>query len=80
MGKSEAKDLPGAEAVPVEGELSRCPRCTGERGFHVAFRRSGRDVAVFAVCPSCGHRFTVGRWLVPTGEPRPLDPSIDAGP
>lgn len=70
----------GPEAVRVEGELSSCPRCEAGRGFHVAFRRDGRQLAVFLVCPSCGFRFGVGPWLAPTGEPRPYDPSIDSGP
>jgi hypothetical protein len=68
------------ESVLVEKELSDCPRCGGGRGFHVSFRRKGRALSVMLVCPSCGFRFTVGEWSVPTGEPRPFDPAIDTGP
>lgn len=67
--------------VDVGEDLSSCPQCGGEKGFHVAFRRdAARKLAVTLVCPSCGFRFAVGEWLVPTGEPRPYDPSIDSGP
>jgi predicted RNA-binding Zn-ribbon protein involved in translation (DUF1610 family) len=72
------------ERMPVEGELSSCPECGAEGGFHVAFRRVGpktdRKLAVILVCPACGHRFTVGEFLIPDGEPRPYDPSIDSAP
>ncbi len=62
-------------------ELSSCPQCGGGKGFHVAFRRvGGRKLLVMLVCSSCGYRFAVGDWTVPTGEPRPFDPSIDSGP
>ncbi len=64
----------------MEEELSSCPRCRADRGFHVAFRRRGRTLDVSLVCPACGFRFAVGEWAVPTGEPRPFDPSVDAGP
>jgi len=65
----------------VSGELSACPQCGGERGFHVAFQRvEARKLSVILVCPSCGFRFAVGDWTVPTGEPRPFDPTIDSGP
>jgi hypothetical protein len=46
----------------------------------VAFRRRGRALAVFLICPSCSDRFTTGEWTFSTGEPRPFDPEIDAGP
>lgn len=68
------------ENVRVEEELSDCPRCGAGRGFHVSFRRKGRALSVILVCPSCGFRFAVGEWSVPTGEPRPFDPAIDTGP
>ncbi len=74
-GKGEA-----AENVRVGDELSSCPRCGAERGFHVSFRRVDRTLAVVLVCPSCGFRFAVGEWLFPTGDPRPYDPKIDSGP
>ncbi|PWB67395.1 MAG: hypothetical protein C3F14_02355 [Deltaproteobacteria bacterium] len=67
-------------SVEVKEDLSDCPRCGGGRGFHVSFRRRGGSLAVILVCPSCGHRFTVGEWTIPAGEPRPFDPAIDAGP
>ena len=68
------------ESVPINEELSSCPRCGGERGFHVSFRRRDRDLDVVLVCPSCGFRFTVGEWSFPSGDPRPHDPKIDSGP
>ncbi|MGE5700103.1 MAG: hypothetical protein ACM31N_08580 [Deltaproteobacteria bacterium] len=68
------------ESVRVGDELSDCPRCGAGRGFHVSFRRKGRFLSVILVCPSCGFRFTVGEWPVPTGEARPYDPAIDTGP
>ncbi len=69
------------ERIDVKGELSACPRCGGEKGFHVAFRRAReRKLAVILVCPTCGFRFAVGEWIVSSGEPRPFDPSIDSGP
>jgi hypothetical protein len=66
--------------VEVKEDLADCPRCGGGGGFHVSFRRKGRAIAVILVCPSCGFRFTVGAWEVPSGEPRPYDPAIDSGP
>ena len=67
--------------VRVGEDLSSCPKCGAERGFHVSFlRKEGRSLAVVLVCPSCGFRFTVGEWAIPTGEPRPWDPSVDSGP
>jgi predicted RNA-binding Zn-ribbon protein involved in translation (DUF1610 family) len=72
------------ERVRVEEELSSCPKCGAGGGFHAAFRRVGgktnRKLAVVLVCPHCGFRFAVGDFLIPDGEPRPFDPSIDAGP
>ena len=69
-----------AGMVRVEGELTSCPKCGADRGFHVAFRRVERMFEAVMVCPSCGFRFTVGDFLIPDGEPRPHDPSIDSGP
>jgi hypothetical protein len=68
------------EHIRVGEELSDCPRCGAGRGFHVSFRRKGRALSVILVCPSCGFSFAVGEWSFPTGEPRPFDPTIDAGP
>lgn len=72
------------ENVRVEEELSSCPKCGAGGGFHVSFLRvgpkAGRKLAVVLVCPACRHRFTVGEFLVPDGEPRPYDPSIDSVP
>ena len=68
------------EDLPVEEELSSCPRCSYGAGFHVAFRRRGRSLAVFLICPSCSDRFTAGEWNISTGEPRPVDPDLDEGP
>ena len=72
------------DRVKVEEELFSCPKCGGEGGFHVAFRRgtgkSERTLEVTLVCPHCGFRFTVGDFHIPSGDPRPFDPSIDSGP
>jgi len=68
---------PSPENVRVEEELSSCPRCGYETGFHVAFRRRVRELVVFLICPSCSARFSAGEWNFPTGEPRPYDPTID---
>ena len=57
------------EEIRVEDELSTCPRCGYGAGFHVAFRRRGRALAVYLICPSCSARFTTGDWTFPTGEP-----------
>ena len=68
--------------VKVEEELSSCPKCGAEGGFHVAFRRlhgnMERKFEVVLVCPHCGFRFTVGEFIIPSGEQRPFDPSIDS--
>lgn len=70
--------------VEVDSELSSCPSCAAGGGFHVAFLRAGpkegRKLEVVLVCPACRYRFTVGEFLVPDGEPRPYDPSIDGTP
>lgn len=66
--------------IDVGEELSSCPACAADRGFHVALRRKGRVLLVDLVCPSCGRRFVVGEWTVATGEPRPFDPAVDSGP
>jgi len=68
---------PSPENVRVEEELSSCPRCGYETGFHVTFRRRVRDLVVILICPSCSARFSVGDWTFPTGDPRPYDPEID---
>jgi len=50
--------------VNVEGELFSCPKCGGEGGFHVGFRKGTgmreRTLEVILVCPHCGFRFAVG--------------------
>jgi predicted RNA-binding Zn-ribbon protein involved in translation (DUF1610 family) len=72
------------DRVNVERELFSCPKCGGEGGFHVGFRRgtgmSERTLEVILVCPRCGSRFAVGDFHIPSGDPRPFDPSIDSGP
>ena len=68
------------QRVKVGEDLSTCPECGGGGGFHVAFRRVDRRLEVVLVCPSCRFRFTAGEFLVPDGEPRPCDPTIDHGP
>lgn len=70
----------GPKRLAVEEELSSCPGCGYGSGFHVAFRRRGRELTVLLVCPGCAARFAVGEWIIPTGEQRPYDPSVDAGP
>jgi hypothetical protein len=71
------------EQIKVEGELSACPKCGGGGGFHVGFRRAvealERKLEVVLLCPACRFRFTVGEFLLPDGEPRPFDPTLDAG-
>ncbi|HJX15308.1 MAG TPA: hypothetical protein VJ386_06205 [Candidatus Deferrimicrobiaceae bacterium] len=57
------------EEIQVGEELSACPRCGYGAGFHVAFRRQGRALAVFLICPSCSARFTTGEWTFSAGEP-----------
>lgn len=70
--------------VTVGEELSSCPKCKGGGGFHVAFRRlhgeRERKLEITLVCPHCGFRFSVGEFVIPSGEPRPYDPSIDSVP
>jgi hypothetical protein len=78
-GRTMVKNI-DPEMLTVDKELSSCTRCGAEGGFHVSFRKQGRNVAVILVCPSCGFRFTVGEWIFPGGEPRPHDPAIDSGP
>ena len=72
------------DRVKVEGELFSCPKCGGEGGFYVGFRKgtgkSERTLEVILVCPRCGFRFAVGDFHIPSGDPRPFDPSIDSGP
>ena len=71
------------ERVRVDGELSTCPKCGAGGGFHVGFRRQGlapeRKLEVVLLCPACRFRFTVGEFLLPDGEPRPFDPTLDGG-
>ena len=71
--------------VNVGGELFSCPKCGGEGGFHVGFRKRTwmreRTLEMILVCPHCGFRFAVGGGvLIPSGDPRPFDPLIDSGP
>jgi hypothetical protein len=72
------------DRVKVDGELFSCPKCGGEGGFHVGFRqgtgKSEGTLEVILVCPHCGYRFAAGDFRIPSGEPRPFDPSIDSGP
>jgi len=75
----KATGTPAPEKLPVEQELSSCPGCGYDAGFHVAFRRKGRMLEVILVCPSCRARFRTGDWAIPSGEPRPFDPEIDVG-
>lgn len=77
--RGKGKEFP-PEDLRVEEELSSCPRCGYGAGFHVAFRRRGRSLAVFLICPSCADRFTAGEWAISTGEPHPFDPDPDEGP
>jgi hypothetical protein len=64
--------------LAIENELSTCPACHYERGFHTSFIsaitgrdnpiRSTRDVyRVILICPECGARFDVG-WRVSFAE------------
>src|SRR3990172_11500668 len=62
------------EEIQVEEELSACLRCGYGAGFHVAFRRRERALAVFLICSSCSARFTTGEWTFPTAQPPPLHP------
>jgi DNA-directed RNA polymerase subunit M/transcription elongation factor TFIIS len=69
------------ERVEIADELFECPKCGGGGGFHAAFRRKeDRRCEVVLVCPSCRFRFTVGEFLFPTGEQRPVDPAMDETP
>ncbi len=68
------------DTVEVGDELSACPRCGRDGGFHVALRRRERMIHVDLVCPECGYRFRAGEWRYGTGEPRSWDPSVDSGP
>lgn len=72
------------DRVNVEEELFSCPKCRGEGGFHVGFRkgiaRSVPTLEVILICPNCSFRFAVGDFRIPSGGPRPFDPSIDSGP
>ncbi len=69
--------------VKAERELFTCPKCGGEGGFQVGFRKgtglNERTFDVVLVCPRCGFRFTVGDFRIPSDDPRLFDPSIDAG-
>jgi hypothetical protein len=71
------------ERVKVDEELSSCPKCGMGGGFHLTFHRVGGASAgkleVALMCPSCRHRFTVGDFRIPDGEPRSFDPAIDEG-
>lgn len=75
-----AKGPSGAKRLTVEEELSACPSCGYDAGFHVAFLRKERRLEVILVCPSCRARFRAGDWTIPSGKPRPFDPEIDIGP
>ena len=71
------------DSVKVDKELSSCPKCGAGGGFHVGFRRAGGwpggKLEVVLLCPACRFRFTVGEFLLPDGEPRPFDPTLDGG-
>lgn len=72
-------DTAGPQRLAVEQELSACPSCGYDAGFHVAFRRRERVLEGILVCPSCRARFRAGDWAIPSGDPRPFDPEIDVG-
>jgi len=82
MAGMRGKQVAGPDRVNVAEELSSCPKCGAGGGFHVAFRRlhgeRERKLGVELMCPQCGFRFAVGDFVIPSGEPRPFDPSIDA--
>jgi len=57
-------------SIDIDRELSRCPECGYEDGFHVSFqRRDDGALDVILICPSCSARFTVG-WAVREGDDR----------
>jgi len=78
MRKPKEWDLP--KRIEAGRELASCPDCGYDAGFHVGFRRRERMLQVVLICPSCRARFETGEWAIPSGEPRPFDPEIDAGP
>ena len=55
------------EPVEVEDELTRCPQCGYEDGFHVGFVRiapgGSKDLRVWLICPSCSARYDLGKYL-----------------
>jgi len=78
MRETKGREL--SKRIDVGRELSSCPDCGYNTGFHVGFRRRERMLQVVLICPSCRARFEAGEWAIPSGDPRPFDPQIDLGP
>lgn len=78
MRDSKRQEVP--KRIDVGPELSSCPGCGYTAGFHVGFLRRERMLELVLICPSCRARFQAGEWAIPSGDPRPFDPTIDTGP
>ena len=70
-GVAPAEEAWAARAAAVGGGRSSGP---------VYYYHFPRTLEMILACPRCGFRFVVGDFHIPSGDPRPFDPSIDSGP
>jgi predicted RNA-binding Zn-ribbon protein involved in translation (DUF1610 family) len=66
------------KTITVGAELSVCPNCGYDKGFHVSFQnmiqsdsspvKTTRDMLkIILICPNCGARYDIG-WKIPSGK------------
>jgi hypothetical protein len=46
--------------IELTDEFKVCPSCGYEDGFHSMFRRYGREIRWFFICPDCHNVFDIG--------------------
>jgi hypothetical protein len=65
----KAPEYRGGYGLNTDGEVSTCPLCGYQDGFHVSFdvRDNKERATVILICPNCHGRFQLG-WTVNVSE------------